>query len=122
MIHTASLFLLAVLAALFAVDVVTLRKNGRRVLLIEAAAFLAGGVVIAFPQTTQWMASVVGIGRGVDLVVYLSVVWLVREAILMRHARIIEGERFTQLVRAIAVDKATTIGATASDATATEAR
>jgi hypothetical protein len=48
----------------------------------------------------------VGIGRGVDFLLYPLVLWLVRESLLTRRRRIEDAERMTQIVRALAVAQA----------------
>jgi hypothetical protein len=40
------------------------------------AIFLIAFVVIAFPQVSTFSASVFGIKRGADLVIYVSMIWL----------------------------------------------
>ena len=50
-------------------------------LALEAIAFAAGGVLIASPDTATRLAHLVGIGRGVDFVLYPLVIWLVRESL-----------------------------------------
>jgi hypothetical protein len=52
----------------------------------------------------------VGIGRGVDFVIYPVVIWLVRESLLSRRRRREEEERLTELVRAIAIERASEVG------------
>lgn len=102
----ASVFLLVFVAGLLFIDYATLRKRGTRVLVIELVVFSAGGLAIAFPELTTRLAGAVGIGRGVDFVMYPLVIWLVRESILSRHMRWQESERMTDLVRVLAIQSA----------------
>ena len=51
----------------------------------------------------------VGIGRGVDFLLYPIVIWLVRESLLTRRRRQEDGEKITQLARAIAIAEARTL-------------
>ena len=74
-----------------------------RIVLIELIVFAAGGVLIAFPGISTSIAALVGISRGVDVVLYLAIIWLVRESILSRQARWRESERLTELVRVMAI-------------------
>lgn len=108
MMPIASIGLLVLLATLFLVDVVTLRRRGRRILVIELVIFVAGGLMVAMPEIATRLAAAVGIGRGVDFVIYPAVVWLVRESMLNRHMRWEDSERTADLVRAIAISNAKT--------------
>lgn len=99
----AKLFLGALLAVLLAADVVTLARRARRALALEIAVFLGGGAMVAFPESTTWLAARLGISRGVDVVLYVLVIFLVREAILSRSARLEQEERTTEIVRALAL-------------------
>ncbi len=59
------------------------------------------GVIILLPETTSFMAKQVGVGRGVDLVVYLSIV-LIFYIIFQMTIKIEKIERnITKVVRAI---------------------
>ena len=105
----AAFVLLALVFGLVAFDWLTFRGKNRRLLVIEAAAFLGGAFFIAFPHRATSLAHLVGIGRGVDFLLYPIVIWLVRESLLSRRRRQEDAERITQLVRALAI-------ATASEA------
>lgn len=97
----ASLFLVAFIAALFLHDVVQHQRN-RRLLLLQALVFAAGAIFVVKPELAQRLANAVGIGRGVDFVLYLSVIWLVRESLVSRRRRHVDQEKMTELVRSIA--------------------
>jgi len=99
----ASTLLLALVLGLLVLDWFTLAGKNRRALLIEGLAFAAGAFFIAFPDRATALAHTVGIGRGVDFLLYPIVIWLVRESLLTRRLRHEELERTTQLVRALAV-------------------
>ena len=100
-ITPAAVVLLGLIAALLLHDFVSLEKN-RRLLLLQAGVFLAGGALIVFPEVSRRLAHAVGIGRGVDFVIYPLVIWLVRETLLSRRRRLADEERTTELVRALA--------------------
>jgi hypothetical protein len=106
--NLASFFLLALVCALFAFDWITLRRARRalRVLWIEGAVFAAGAFFIAFPDAATRAAHAVGIGRGVDFILYPAVIWLVRESLLHRRQRWEDAERLTEAVRALAIAQA----------------
>lgn len=101
----AAIALVGLLCALFLHDFVTLARN-RRLLLLQALVFGAGGWLIVYPEIARRLAHFVGIGRGVDFVLYPLVIWLVRESLLSRRRRHEEQERVTELVRALAASGA----------------
>ena len=97
----AAIALVGLLAALFLHDFVTLQRN-RRLLLVQLVVFAGGAWLIVYPEVARRLAHFVGIGRGVDFVLYPLVIWLVRESLLSRRRRHEEQERVTELVRAFA--------------------
>jgi hypothetical protein len=103
----AAVALLALVVGLFFYDVATFgRGRARRMLWIEAAVFAGGAFFIALPDAATRAAHAVGIGRGVDFILYPVVIWLVRESLLNRRRRWEDAERLTQAVRALAVARA----------------
>lgn len=38
--------------------------------------WVVGGVVVAWPEASSWLADLVGVGRGVDVVIYTALVLL----------------------------------------------
>ena len=103
----ASFFVLGVLAVTLLIDYAKFRKYARRVVLVEFVVFAVAGILAAFPALATRLAAAVGIGRGVDFVLYLATIWLVRESILTRLARWEEAKRFTEVVRGLALRSAT---------------
>jgi hypothetical protein len=99
----AALALLALVFGLLFFDWATLRGRARRMLVVEALVFFGGAFFIAFPDIATRLAHAVGIGRGVDFVLYPLVIWLVRESLVGRRRRWEDAERLTQLVRAQAI-------------------
>lgn len=68
--------------------------------------WLVGVTIILLPDTTSWFAERVGVGRGVDAVVYVSVVVLFF-TLFQTSRKVDKLERqLTKLVRAIAIDNA----------------
>jgi hypothetical protein len=100
-ITPAALALLGLIVALLMHDFVSLQKNPR-MLLLQAVVFAFGAFLIVFPEVARRLAHSVGIGRGVDFVIYPLVIWLVRETLLSRRRRLADEERTTELVRALA--------------------
>jgi hypothetical protein len=78
-------------------------RRARRMLWLEAAAFAVGAFFIAFPDAATAVAHRVGIGRGVDFILYPLVIWLARESLRNRRLRWEDNERLTKLVRAQAI-------------------
>jgi small membrane protein len=99
----ASVLLLGLVAVLVVYDWASLRGKNRRALYVETAAFVLGAFFIAFPNRATELAHVVGIGRGVDFLLYPIVIWLVRESLLTRRRRLQDEERLTELTRVVAI-------------------
>lgn len=100
--NLAAAALLAMVFGLLLYDWTTAR-GARRMVLLEALVFAGGAFFIAFPDVSTQVAHYVGIGRGVDFILYPLVIWLVRESLLNRRRRWEDAERLTQLVRAQAL-------------------
>jgi len=73
----------------------------RRLFLVS---FLAVAVfAILFPASVQWVADLLGIGRGTDLLLYVLVIVFIGN-LAMNSRRATEGaRRLTQLTRAVAI-------------------
>ena len=111
-ITPAAVVLLALLAALFVHDFASGRRSARRTsrdLWLLGFVFLVGGALIVYPEIARALARLVGIGRGVDFVLYPLVIWLVRESLLTRRRRHDDEERITEIVRALAIERARTV-------------
>ena len=106
----ASILLLGLVAGLVVYDWVKLRGKNRRALVFEVLVYLVGAFFIAFPDRATMLAHVVGIGRGVDFLLYPIVIWLVRESMLSRRQRLHDEERITELARAVAMLEAGKVG------------
>jgi len=107
-ITVAAVLLVGFLAGLFIHDW-TARARKRRLVYVQLAVFVAGAFLILFPEIARRLAHLVGIGRGVDFVIYPTVIWLVRESLVSRRQRREEEERLTELVRAVAIERAAVI-------------
>jgi hypothetical protein len=104
-ITPAAIALVGLVVALFLHDLVSLEKN-RRLLVVQGLVFAAGATLIVYPEIARHMAHAVGIGRGVDFVMYPLVIWLVRESLLTRRRRHDDEVKMTELVRAVAAANA----------------
>ncbi len=98
------------LFSLFALVTAWRRQNRGRISRVSAALWsllwIAVGVVVMLPDSTTFLAHRLGVGRGVDLVTYLALLFIF--FLLFRlFSRIEELERdITRLVREIALQRA----------------
>jgi hypothetical protein len=113
----AAVVLLALLAALYLHDFTRAGVRRGPHLWIEGAVFLVGAVLIVYPEIARRLARLVGIGRGVDFVIYPLVIWLVRESLVHRRRRHEDEARLTELVRALAIARARTVTGTPPEST-----
>lgn len=95
--------LLALVFGLVVHDWLTHKGKNRRALWLETAVFLGGAFFIALPDRATTLAHLVGIGRGVDFLLYPLVIWLVRESFLTRRLQLETSERMTELTRTVAL-------------------
>jgi small membrane protein len=99
--------LIAVIALIVSYSLLRFKKNeisGRR-LVVWLAFWLAAAVVVAWPELTVKVANFVGIGRGSDLVMYGSVMFLFYALfrLLIRIERL--EKNLTKLVRQTALEE-----------------
>lgn len=81
-------------------------KNRTFYRLFMIVVAIIGAVFIAMPSAADKLAHLVGVGRGADLVMYVSIIFFfVAGIILYSRIRRIEAEQ-TELVRKIAVQRA----------------
>jgi small membrane protein len=114
--NVAATCLLGLVFGLVAYDWATQKGKNRRALWLESFVFVAGAFFIAFPDRATSLAHLVGIGRGVDFLLYPLVIWLVRESLLTRRLRFEDSERMTELARAVALLGARSVGTSPMDA------
>ena len=103
---TLGILISAVFLAVFVIDWIYLRRSHRRAILLEVAGF---SVILLVTVRADWftrIAASLGIGRGVDLLIYPMLVWLFREAVLGRVRYFRQQTEITGLVRRQAVDSA----------------
>lgn len=106
---TAFQLLLIIIIAVAAI--VALRTlSGDRSLAIKriVAILLAVAAVLAivFPQALTWVANLVGIGRGTDLLLYLFILVSIVFALGAVRTRARQDARVTELARAVALMEA----------------
>ncbi len=93
----------------FAASRAVLRAKDKKITVFELFFWLCiwGGLIIVvfFPELTSYLADVVGIGRGIDVIIYTSI-GLLFYMIFRLYVKFEENEReITQLVREIAIMK-----------------
>ena len=101
--------ILAFVFVTFAVSRAVLRAKDKKISLGELFFWLAiwGGLifVVFFPAITSYFAQLLGIGRGVDVIVYMSIS-LLFYLIFRLYVKLEETERkITKLVRELAINK-----------------
>jgi hypothetical protein len=97
--------LLAILASGIAVYFLRLRSRVADRLLATALAALAAVGILA-PDSATWVANSLGVGRGVDLVMYLSLFTLSYLWVLLYAKERQTQQKMTKLVRALAIANA----------------
>lgn len=100
---------LAFLVALLAVDFVFLPRASRRAWLMLVAAFGAASTMALFPGEWGAVAHWLGVGRPVDVLIYAATALLVREMFLARARYTRHEAQITELVRALAIERARVI-------------
>jgi hypothetical protein len=101
----ATVTLLTLIVGLMLFDLATVRGS-KRALALQGLVFMAGGVLVARPAWATSLAHTFGIGRGVDFILYPTVLWLVRETLAARRARKELEGRLEEAVRALALRSA----------------
>jgi hypothetical protein len=105
-LSVAAVLLVVFLVALLVHDR-TVARHERRLFALQTMVFVAGAILIVFPAIARTLARLVGIGRGVDFVLYPTVIWLVRESLALRRKRLEDDTRFVELARSVAISNAT---------------
>lgn len=99
-----SVVLLAMLVVLLG------RRSGARHLAIRRLTYLvllvAAIFSVIFPSWLTWLAGIVGVGRGTDLLLYGLVVVFISHSMASKSRHAVSDRRVTELARCIAIDKA----------------
>lgn len=81
---------------------------GYRDLLFWVGFWIVVGIIVVLPEVTSFLASLVGVGRGADLVIYLAIV-LIFYIIFQIMVKIERIERnITKIVREVAMKEEAT--------------
>jgi len=107
MIIIAQIFLVSLIAV--ATGLVILRYRQRKIgtlgFFLWLILWIGAATVIVFPESTIVAARFLGIGRGVDLVLYVSII-LILYLLFKVYVRLEQLDReVTQIVRAVALQK-----------------
>jgi hypothetical protein len=78
-------------------------RTGWGVRLIRTLVWFGAGVAIAHPEAVQWLGSVLGIGRGADLVLYLSVLSFLGVSFFFYSWYVRLQRQLTEVVRQMAL-------------------
>lgn len=98
--------LLALIAFLLIWDCIRFGRMHRNLLKLEILVLAVGGLLVVTADTTTYLAHALGVGRGVDLVIYPLIIWLVREYLVSRQRAWIDEQRLTEVVRSLALKTA----------------
>ncbi len=109
--NAATVLLLGLVCGLVLFDFMTQVRSNRRALYVEVAVFLVVSFFIVVPEGATELAHLVGIGRGVNFLLYPMVIWLTRESLLNRRRHVEYSVRLTELTRALAIATASSQGA-----------
>ncbi len=74
--------------------------------LVAIVCAVAALLAIVFPEALTWVANLLGIGRGADLLLYLSILAAMLFAIASLRSRARQDARVTELARAVALMEA----------------
>lgn len=105
MINAAQVFLLSLVALIMGLVILRhrQRKIGTFALLFWLFLWTGAAVIILFPNSTMVVANFLGIGRGSDLILYLSVI-LIFYLLFRLYVRLEQMDQgITQIVRALAL-------------------
>ena len=105
MLSVAQVFLLFVVVLAMGMDILRYRQSKIRTLVFLSwfILWIGATVVIVFPDSTIVIARFVGIGRGVDLIIYLTMI-LILYLLFRIYVRLEQVDReITQIVRTIAL-------------------
>lgn len=94
------------LIALLTIAAVRRRRLTPRAGLAWLLLWIAAAVSVAFPELLVFLANLLGIGRGADLVLYLSILFMFAGffAVYLRFRRL--DEQLTRIVRELAIREA----------------
>jgi small membrane protein len=81
-------------------------SSRRRLRMIRAMVWTAAILLIAFPYITQPIAESLGIGRGVDLILYLAVLAFTWVSFHLYSKNVHLERKLTELVRVLAIQDA----------------
>ena len=105
----ASLFFAALMITILAIDRIFMPKKARKAWFLMAIVYSCAVIFTLFPDSLSRIAKMIGVGRGVDVVLYLVSIVVVREVFLSRARQSSLERQVTLLSREIAISQAKTI-------------
>jgi hypothetical protein len=97
---------LAVLGVLLVGEVLTLRRGSRGFKLLRCVVWLCATVAIAVPDVVTRVGSVLGIGRGADLMLYLFILIFLGTSFYFYSRYIRLQQQLTSVIRHVALQEA----------------
>lgn len=86
------------------------KRQGARPRALRSIAYLLilmmAIMAVIFPQWLTWVAQLVGVGRGADLLLYALVLMFFNHLIGARSHNAKQSQRFTELARHVAISEA----------------
>lgn len=90
--------------------VLLIPRKGARPLAVRRLTYfillIAGIAAVIFPGWLSWIAGLVGVGRGTDLLLYAFVVVFISHSIASKSRHAASDQRFTDLARVVAIQRA----------------
>lgn len=102
--------ILLVIALLGLMAILLVPRKGARPLAIRRLTYLlllfAAIAAVVFPSWLTWLAELVGVGRGTDLLLYGLVLVFISHSMASKSQHAASDQRFTALARGIAIKNA----------------
>lgn len=103
---TASIFLMTLILLILTIDKIFMPRKAKKAWQMMAIAYSFAIVFTIFPENLSRVAKIVGIGRGVDLILYIVSLLVVRELFLNRARQSTVERQLTLLTRQLAISQA----------------
>ena len=101
---------LLIVALLGLMAILLVPRKGARPLAIRRLTYLllllAGIAAVIAPGWLSWLAELVGVGRGADLLLYVFVLVFISHSMASKSRHAASDQRFTDLARVVAIGNA----------------
>lgn len=111
-----SLFFATFVGLVLLVDRIFMPGKARKAWQLMAFFYTIALLIIGFPEFLASLATFLGVGRGIDIILYLSVFILVRELFLSRSRQSSLERQMTIIARKIAIQEVEEIHGTEVEA------